>query len=132
MPTESGPSHRFGESKMVENRRTSRMSRRWAVWAGIAAVLLAASPGQRAGAGEPLETLLKDYQVYELPMPPAEATLAIVSGRTVSFSNGVREQKHHLVLLIQQAGPKDRAGSTPQRSRDARLPWPERLRPPCA
>jgi hypothetical protein len=84
-------------------------SRRWAVCGCLAAVVLAAGSGERAGAAGPLEALLKDYQAYELPLPPAGAELAVVAGRSVSFRDGAREQGRHLVFLIKKATPGDRA-----------------------
>jgi hypothetical protein len=56
-----------------------------------------------------LKTLWKDYQAYGLPAPPAEAKLALLQGRSVSWTNGKRHQDQHLVLLIRPASGKQRA-----------------------
>jgi hypothetical protein len=56
-----------------------------------------------------LATLFDDYKAYGLPLPPKDATLAILPSPSVSVTNGVRQQDMHLVLLVKPATAKDSA-----------------------
>ena len=75
---------------------------RWSS-ASLAACLGLALCIPSCGDADELDVLLQDYRKLELPLPPAEAQLAIREPATVVIVNGVRQHTYHLVLLVKRA-----------------------------
>jgi len=86
------------------------MSRSFTLLTICATLLLSSICGASSAPDkETLRRLLEDYETYGLPLPPADATLALLPSPSSTAINGVWSRDMHLVLLLQQASGKKAA-----------------------
>jgi hypothetical protein len=96
--------------QLLSVRAHQRTKRSIGSLATLAILLLLLSDVSAAAYGQDgLATLFDDYKAYGLPLPPKDATLAVLPSPSVSVTNGVRQQDMHLVLLVKPATAKDAA-----------------------
>jgi hypothetical protein len=74
----------------------------------LSAILLGCLIGTTgARSADLLDTLLHDYKSYGLPLPPKDAFLAQLPDPRVSYTNWVRHQDMHVVLVVKKPTPKE-------------------------